>query len=160
MKLVEIRWLDAFSRGDAGWQDHDEMPGGDDRLEISSVGWLLRSTKEYRVLLPNTHVERGGRGSGALALRAGKPKTANWTGRWVCWNGGLSKVRLDQYGLLWLVGCPILIYKDTAELLPRWRGWLLSVWRHRHGEKRWVIDLCACAIGLMAGLILFCWVLP
>ncbi len=65
LRLLRIDWLDAFSQNDV-WRPIDRMPGKDDRIEVSSVGWLLHTTKEYYVLVPT--LTSHGAGCSAVAI--------------------------------------------------------------------------------------------
>ena len=53
MKLVYIKWIDAFGVG-AEWQPIEEMLG-DAPMECESVGWIAKETKNYILIVPHIH---------------------------------------------------------------------------------------------------------
>jgi len=58
MKLVLVEWLDSHSG--RGWQDFDQLERAAEPLYCRSVGWLVRETKECKVIVPHLSGEKNG----------------------------------------------------------------------------------------------------
>ena len=56
MKLVLIEWLDAHAG--RGWQTIERIEQAAEPLYCRSVGWLLRETKECKVIAPHLAGEK------------------------------------------------------------------------------------------------------
>ncbi len=58
MELVLIEWLD--SHASRGWQTLDAIESAAVPLYCRSVGWLAKSTKDVKVLVPHVAGEENG----------------------------------------------------------------------------------------------------
>jgi hypothetical protein len=58
MKLVLVEWLD--SHAGRGWQDIESVERAAVPLYCRSVGWLVRETKDCKVLVPHISGEKNG----------------------------------------------------------------------------------------------------
>jgi len=58
MKLLLIEWLD--SHAGRGWKDLDEIESAAEPLYCRSVGWLLKETKDCKVIVPHIGGEENG----------------------------------------------------------------------------------------------------
>lgn len=58
MKLVLVEWLDSHSG--RGWQQLEEIEQAAEPLYCRSVGWLVKETKECKVLVPHIAGEANG----------------------------------------------------------------------------------------------------
>jgi len=58
MKLVLIEWID--SHAGRGWKSMDELEETAEPLYCRSVGWLLKETKDCKVLVPHIGGEENG----------------------------------------------------------------------------------------------------
>jgi len=57
-KLVLIEWLDSHSG--RGWQMLDELQGKAEPLYCRSVGWLVKETKQCKIIVPHIAGEKNG----------------------------------------------------------------------------------------------------
>ena len=57
-KIVLIEWLDSHSG--RGWQTLDELEGKTEPLYCQSVGWLIKETKDCKVIVPHISGEENG----------------------------------------------------------------------------------------------------
>lgn len=53
MKLVYIKWIDAFGVG-ADWEPIEDMLE-DSPMECESVGWIAKETEHYILIVPHIH---------------------------------------------------------------------------------------------------------
>lgn len=71
-KLVLIEWEDSHSG--RGWQPMDRIAVAAEPLFCQSVGWLLKETKDCKVIVPHIGGERNGdvmlQGCGDLVIPA------------------------------------------------------------------------------------------
>ncbi len=69
-KLVLIEWVDSHSG--KGWQSLDELEGKAEPLFCRSVGWLVKETRDCKVIVPHISGEKNGgivlQGCGDLAI--------------------------------------------------------------------------------------------
>jgi hypothetical protein len=57
-KLVLIEWMDSHSG--RGWQTLDELQEKAEPLYCRSVGWIVKETKQCKVIVPHIAGERNG----------------------------------------------------------------------------------------------------
>ena len=57
-KLVLIEWVDSHSG--RGWQSLDELKDKAEPLYCRSVGWLVKETRDYKVIVPHISGEENG----------------------------------------------------------------------------------------------------
>lgn len=67
MRLVLVEWVDAYGGGRYGWRPLDSM--ADKPAPCTSVGYLLRHTKEEIVIVP--HLQEETWGDGEIAIPTG-----------------------------------------------------------------------------------------
>ena len=57
-KLVLIEWVDSHSG--RGWQSLDELKDKAEPLYCRSVGWLVKETRDCKVIVPHISGEKNG----------------------------------------------------------------------------------------------------
>ncbi|KKN79665.1 hypothetical protein LCGC14_0338690 [marine sediment metagenome] len=58
MKLVLIEWIDSHSG--RGWRTTEEIERCAEPLYCRSVGWLIKETKQVKVIVPHIAGEKNG----------------------------------------------------------------------------------------------------